>query len=430
VVDANSNWTFCGISGTSDTQQGNGLTYLQPVNSSGPVNPGTGYVFVFNLTTIDYFNVQTGTWVYGWKPLDGSSHNTGYLSANQHAAMLGEQSTVYYCDGCFVSSFVQKGVGTPFDPATVGTYTFTANALGIEFNDTATALTTLGVNILVGGMLNAIYVWDGTSFGYSYRILLPENNVASLVTVNTTTYAFVGNRGRIYSTNGFQSTLFAKIPDHLSGTVEPYFTWGGTTPHKNQIYFGFTSTTNAAVALTTYGGLWAIDLDTKAMRLTNQLSYGTYAGGATAIIANFSSNPSGTGLFIGWTSNSTNTAPGIDKTVSTPYTTYIPYVDTDLIPIGTYLKPFTPSQVEFKLSTPMVSGEGVQIWYRTNITESFSQIGETLYSATKNTNMSDVYSTNFQNVQWIQLRVFTKSTASTPSYVRLKEIRLRNQQLQ
>jgi len=39
--------------------------------------------------------------------------------------------------------------------------------------------------------------------------------------------------------------------------------------------------------------------------------------------------------------------------------------------------------------------------------------------------VSDYYLTNFENMEWIQIRAELSSTATTPSYVPLLEIRIR-----
>ena len=85
-----------------------------------------------------------------------------------------------------------------------------------------------------------------------------------MITVNTNTYLFAGNRGRIYVTNGSQAELFKKIPDHLSGTVEPYYIWGAIGYSQNQLYFGFQAQQNNGSILQS-GGLWALDITTGAL---------------------------------------------------------------------------------------------------------------------------------------------------------------------
>ena len=222
----------------------------------------------------------------------------------------------------------------------------------------------LGTNILIGGQGYNAYAWDTTSTLVSYYIPIAEPFIARMVTVNTNTYIFAGNRGRIYITNGSQAQLWQKVPDHVSGTIEPRFIWGGATAVKNQLYFSFTCTSNAGSAINNYGGIWAIDLATQAIRLTNQLSYGTYLGYASTFLPQLfnptvSVSEAGTALWIGWYDGLSTC--GVDIPSTSVYTNGQAFVTSDLIPIGTHLKPQTPMQFEFKLSSPLLANESVQL---------------------------------------------------------------------
>lgn len=409
-------WTYTGLSGTAETGVGTGLVYYQASN-------GTSFVFVFRTLTIDYFEIATGLWTYGWKPSDGTTHKTGYLKGSGiHDAIVAPDNKVYYCDNSWIGRWYQADPATPFVPTTKATYVFDETKV-LPFTDVAQCLAPLGNNLLIGGKNNVVYPWDTFSQLPISPILIAESNIVKLITVNTNTFIFVGNRGRIYITNGSQAQLYKKIPDHLSGTVEPYFTWGGACSQKNQLYFSASVTSNSGTTIVAYGGLWSIDLDTKAIRLTNKLSYGTYGGSATAIIPNYGTNPNGTGLYIGWNSGA---AYGIDTTTSSPYASGEAYIDSDLIPIGTYLKPNTNARLEFKLSVPLVSGESVKLQYRQKFSDSFADV-----STTELFNTAGVYSGVYQNVpfqnsQWVQVRAVLTSTASSPSFCRLTEARIGN----
>ncbi len=94
-----------------------------------------------------------------------------------------------------------------------------------------------------------------------------------------------------------------------------------------------------------------------------------------------------------------------------------------MIPIGTYLNPTTDANVEFKLTVPMVSGEGVKLAYRQDLSQSFTDITNGEFTTAGA--FSGVVKVNFQKSQWLQIRTYTKSTATTPSYTRLRELRIR-----
>ena len=342
VTGTNSYWMFIGLSGSSDNA-GRGLAYYQSTKA------GNGFLFAFKRQSIDYFDLQALSWTWGWRPLDAAPHNSNYLNySGGHEAMLMPTNQLIYCDGQFVGRFYEKNPGVDFDPTSTTTYVWDTTQLLPGF-DISQCLTYLGTNILVRGSNNVIYPWNGTSSTFDYPILLPEYNVHRMVTVNTIAYIFVGNRGRIYQTNGTNAALYKKVPDHISGTVEPYFVWGGACSVKNQLYFGLYCITNAGATINQYGGVWAIDMDSGALRLTNKLSYGDYSGFASAMIPNFSTQAAGAGLFIGWGQGAFLNF-GIDTTISTPYTGSQATIDSDLIPIGTLNKPRDLTKVEYRLT--------------------------------------------------------------------------------
>jgi hypothetical protein len=443
MIDANGRaWTrhssfstyrFLGnLTRTNASGNGIGTYYTSPSTFGGTDNDE--YLFVFRNSLIDYLKISNSasTWVYGWNRATGGSGQTGSALltpagvGNPHRNLIGQDNVFYFTDAYSVGSFTENapGVSTPvkFDPSTTSTYTTSSQAspaLLIPRTDLAQCLTELGVNLLVGGQYNKIYPWNRTATTFSYPIFLPEKNVARMVTVNTVAYIFPGNRGRIYLTNGTNSQLFVKVPDHLSGAPEPIYTWQCAGFNKNQLYFSFSLQDAQQNTLTTTGGLWGVDVDTKCLRLVNRLSYGTYAGYASVFIANQTTVGGSAAADIGWFDGVSGN--GMDMSDTVPYQNYEPYIDSDMLPLGLRNTPYTPSQVEFKLTTPLVAGEKVKISYRTNITGSFTQIGETTTTGV----LSDVYKGNFQNAQWVQLRIQTSGVASNGSYVRLREFRVR-----
>lgn len=392
-----------------------------------------GYLFIFRNDKIDYIKLSDNSYHSNWQVLSTVAGTNNY-----HASLQSyNDSKIYFCDSNHIGTFYQNQTSTTFDPSDASTYTYTKAILDLPSNDIAQSISELGTNLMIGGQLNAIYPWNrlvqtAGSAGnlsvlsfYSTPILVAENFISRLVTVNTNTYIFAGIRGRIYVTNGSQASFYKKVPDHISGTVEPYFQWGDATAIKNQLFFGVTCVTNANSANSQYGGVWGIDLDSTALRLAQKLSYGTYAGIASVLlpvlITSSTATPGGTGLYIGWDSGASTF--GVDQTQSTPYTNSVSTIDSDLIPIGTYNKARDLTPIEYKLSRPLVSGESIII--RTRLIFNTSDTG---YTTTLTDSTIGHYSgskpINFKQAQWVQFQVLLNSTASTPSFVRLKEIRI------
>lgn len=306
-------------------------------------------------------------------------------------------------------------------------YSFNAEILPLPPNEQATCLTELGDNLIVGGINNYLYPWDRVSPNFSQPIFLAEAYAYQMVTVNTNTYIFTGERGRIYVTNGSQAQLWKKIPDHISGVVNPFFVWKGAIFNRNQLYFGFSVTDNTGSTINQYGGVWAIDIDTKAIRLVNELSYGTFSGYASAFCVNKGVSINsvqtnmGYGLFTGWSDGSVG---GVDVGVSTPYTAVPTIIVSDLIPIGTFDKPTDFERVEYKLSRPMVAGESISIYARLIFNTEDTGFGSAILSDSTAGNFSKSEPVNFKNAQWIQLKAIYYSTETTPSYTRLTQLRI------
>lgn len=376
-----------------------------------------GYIFGFFSTKIDYLsfndfisgaNLNT-TWTYGWQTIT--------TSLAGHRAIYATDDVIYFCNATTVGSILFVG-GTTFDPADTGTYTYNDTALQLP-DDYATCLAQLGVNLLVGGIQQYVYPWDRTSTSFSYPLIMPEFFTKCIVSTNANAYILCGNKGRIYLTNGSNVQLFKKFPDSLSATVDPYYSFGWGIYWKNKLLFSLTATTNANVSVDSFAGIWGIDLDTSGLALYNELSYDAYTGSVPIFCQTGAPIQPGIGLFIGWID--VNSVGGLDKTVSTPYTNFESRIDTDLIPVGTFYDKRTNAQVEFKLSRPLVSGESIRISWRETLADSFTAIWTNSTVGT----FSDAKQVNFQKLQWVQFRIETSSTASTPSYVRLREIRLR-----
>jgi hypothetical protein len=382
-------------------------------------------------------------WHYAQQIQDGSgNHNitakwptTAYSQgAAIHEAIVGQTDDVLYFSNVNGIGTLLQVAGKTFDPADTTTYVLNPQAVALPSYEISQCIGQIGTSIISGSITNVAYIWDRVSIGYT-PIFISEIGVYKIVSTDTNAYLFTGQRGRIFVTNGAQAELFKKIPDHISGQPNPYFTYGGAVASRSQIYFGVQATNNAGTAINQYGGVWALDLETKAIRLVNQMSYGSYSGIVSVLmVLQGPTTSDGFGLLMGWYNNS---AGGVDKGSSTPYTGGQAYIDSDLIPVGTYYKPYTPIQVEWKVSAPLGSPltgtESVALYYRLNLTANYTLIGTTsganiTIGDTNGGTISDAYQPNFQKGQWLQLRAVLTSTNSSPSYCRLTEIRLRQTQ--
>jgi hypothetical protein len=384
-----------------------------------------GYLILFYTSDTDYVDPSdplTGSgpaanWVYSWETVT-VANASGRISV----FVSQEDGNIYWTSSTGLGSII-KTPGDTFDPTDSDTYTINLDAISLPENDRATCIGELGPLLYIGGQQSFVYVWDKLSPGFNNILTVPEVYVRNIIGVGQNAYVFAGNRGRIYITNGSSIDRWKKIPDYVTGTVTPYFTWRDASCARNQLYFSFTCVDNSDTDLTTVSGAWAIDLETEALRLLNKQTASGYSGTTYMVTEmpyqNLGTLQAGSGIAMGWFVSPNY---GVDVGSSNPYSNYESYIDTDIIPVGTFIDPWSPTQIEWKTSAPLVSGEGIKISYRTNITSSFTQIGESTTAGA----ISDLYKANFQKAQWVQFRIELKSTNTTPSYARLTEIRIRD----
>lgn len=390
-----------------------------------------GYLMVFGAqaTGIDYaalgsLQVSDGpaiAWHYAWK-------TPATASFNQRISVITSQfdDNLYFTSDAGLGS-IQEVDGETFAPATSATYVYTDTALTIPTNDQATCIASLGTTLLVGGILSYVYPWDTISTTYNAPLVIPDYVIYNIVGTNSNAYIFAGNRGRIYITNGYSIDMFKKLPDYITGTINPYYTWRDASYFRNQLYFSFASSTNAGVALTNTGGAWAIDMDSEAFRMINKTTVSGYAPDIWMVAElpayRLFTQPTGSSMIMGWTNSGTY---GVDIPGTVPYSSLESYIDTDMIPIGTFLNTFTPTNIEWKTSYPIGANgtsETIKISYRKQLSDSFTQVGIT---TTSTATISDLFKGNFQGAQWVQLRIEMSSNAVTPTFNRLTEIRVRN----
>lgn len=315
------------------------------------------------------------------------------------------------------------------------TVTFSNQRVNLPANEIAQCMVEIGNTILIGGISNTLYPWNQVDVTPSDLIALPESNVKSMVNVNNMAYVFAGNKGNIYISNNSIASLALKVPDYCAGVpgtpssyIEPVFTWGDSMYVRGRVYFSILDQT--ATKSGNCGGVWSfvpsqnlyIGEDTgTALRLENQNSYGSYNGYASILIPAQTQTVISPQYWAAWQdSYSTATSNfGIDGTNTVPATTYI--VETDLLETGTLLKKQTDSQIEYKLTTPLATGDSVQLYYRVNATDAWTSCGSVVQETTNP--ISGYFEVNFQNTQWVQFRAVCTTTGNaTSSFTRLRRI--------
>lgn len=317
------------------------------------------------------------------------------------------------------------------------TVQFTQQRVNLPAYEVAQCMVEVGNVVIIGGKSNVIYPWNQIDATPSDFIVLPENDVKTMINVNNMAYIFAGNKGNIYITNGSVASLTLKVPDYVAGVpgtpnsyIEPYFTWFDSMFLRGRVYFSILDQTATKAGNT--GGVWSFiptgnmaSTDSGlSLRLENQNSYGDYDGCARILIPNQEQNAISPQYWSFWQDSysiATSTF-GIDNTATVPVTTFV--IETDMIPTGTLLAKDTFTQVEYKLSTNALTGDTVELYYRLNSTDAWASCGTARIESSAP--LSGYYDMAFQKTQWLQFRaVCSTPGTTTSSFTRLAQIRLR-----
>lgn len=319
------------------------------------------------------------------------------------------------------------------------TFIFSPQALTLPFNSISQSLCEIGNEIVIGAQSNILYFWDEINPLPNNFIPLPENNAKYMINVNNMAYIFAGSKGNIYITNGSTASAAISVPDYCAGVpgtatsyIEPYFIWGGAAYIRGRVYFSIQDQTASKAG--NCGGVWSF-IPTQnlfagqdiglALRLEAQNSYGSYSGVANIILNSQNQNANGPQYWSAWTSSVSAPVYGIDFSDTTPFIGGAK-IETDIVPTGTVLgqQKKTFSNIEVKLSTPLVSGESVAVNYRKNLTEAWASAGFINTEASSPLSII-IQPLKFENTQWLQLQPVLTSTNTTPTFVRMTEIRVR-----
>lgn len=324
-----------------------------------------------------------------------------------------------------IGSLIEQPTKT-FDPNDSTTYAVSQQALVLPNLEYPTALCELGSDMYIGTQSANVYVWDKISLGFNQILTMSESNTRAMVGTNQNVFVFAGSQGYIYYSNGASIEKFARVSKYVTGNQKAYIQFIDASYSRGKINFTLYATDNNGNNLDTTSGVWSIDMDTKAVICQNKLTtsgYGKYTKAVPVFPLRFTTSTStlGNGVVSVWY-DSSNTTYGLDRPTSTPYIAGESYIETDIIPIGTYFKPFTGSQIEWKTSQPLVTGESISLYGRSTITGAYTLLGTTNGD---NTSISDAYKFSIEKMQWLQIKVVMSSTATNPSFCRLTELRLR-----
>ena len=396
----------------------------------------------------------------GWPAVTGSD-TTAWQSLNYffhpHKSFLGNDQVIYFTDGPGIGVIQQK-TGQQFDPSNSGTYNYVNANYLMAPTDAATRVTAIpnggGLSIVVGGLMNNIYIYpsyQGSTFpGPTQLLWMPEYNTQYLLQTNNYVLIFSGNKGNVYLTNGTSVIPLITVPDYIAGSAnfvqDPYFIWGGAAYTRGRVFFSIQDY-NANHETANCGGVWSFvpsfsyypqqDVGV-ALRLEAASSLWStqgYNGCAPVLFVGSEATAqqaNGPQFLAAWsqavTGGSTITN-SIDFSGTSPRTDGSSLIETDAVPVGTFLEKRSFNEIEVRFAAALATGESVACNYRTDLEGSWVSAG-TFTSETVGTGDGSplswiIQGLPFEKVQIIQLQFILTSTMSSPSWCRMQQVTLR-----
>lgn len=334
---------------------------------------------------------------------------------------------LYFSNGQYLGVIEAFNSNTVFNPGDPLSYTVNYGITSIsQPSDVITGIAELNSNLVLTGNFD-IYTWDFVSSNVNTSNPVGEQ-VVKVINILNNLYILAGTKGNIYVSNGYSSQLYYKVPDSLSGTIDPVWHFGDVMVHRSKMWFQATCSTNAGTNV--LAGIFSLIVSKQALGenasgfvFESQNSYGLIpAAGAKTTGALFdyeAFSTSGVDTYFSAWSNGASIG-GTDYNTNIPWQTFEAVIESDLIPIGDLVgnQKHAFGNVEFKLDRPMVSGDRIRLSWRDSLTASYTVMG------TSTTNvLSEYFQSNINQAQWIQMKA-ELDCGFPSSFLPLREIRL------
>jgi len=347
---------------------------------ASPASANDGLVIWKDYLLIAQAQSSGDSLLYGYGPLSSSAvlyQIASTLPADNkwHSMLVGQDDIVYIGAGRYVAS-LQEVTGTTFAAGTASTFTFTAQALDLPQDYRVRCISELGKNLMLGtwkGQTDIyeqkvadIFPWDRVSDSFALPIRVAENGIHTMLGADNLVYFFAGIGGKLMVTDGSNVQELARIPQHvldLSGGAYVEILPGAMIKHDDKIVFGIHNPQSSLAQV------WSYNLKTGAIIRENTSSRGP----TTAISVGSLISTGRDDYWIGLTNRIDHIRSGGS---AQRYSSYSAYVTSPYYKIGTKSKPAVISEIEVNLARPLVSGQGVRIAYRTNLSASFTTVDD------------------------------------------------------
>jgi len=364
----------------------------------------------------DYLWVRHSTVLSCYGPLNNSPQwfgnvDTGYGSTYNAKLLRGQDDFLYSTNGNHIAKIDVTSSGTA---GVAPTLSVNKTALKLPDGQYATTMAEFGTKIVIGtqggdsyfgiGAYNTarLYSWNrqlgtlGNPGLADLPVTFNENGINAIIQFANKLYISAGSQGNIYLSDATNYIKIASLPFTVSGLNYSSFVHANALAisQHGTLLVGLSGDIDSNTKL----GIYEIDINTEGyplvLRKTSSNTTGTLKIGFI--------NPTSYQVTnTGWSNNATY---GVDTTLNTLYNNYGGVIESPLYRVGTYNNKETFSHIEWSLSEPLVSGQGIKISYRRNIKESYTEIGEWTFSTLGSvTSFSDT--AGIADCEFIQLKI-------------------------
>lgn len=320
----------------------------------------------------------------GWK--------TGLSGVYYLKLLPARDGNLYITNGTSVAKISSFTAGAP---TVAPTATLTTSVMTFPSQNAGITMIEIGPYILLGtqeanasffnavnGSIANLYLWDKADTKPTSLVSsLNETHVQAMISQGNRAYVMAGIRGNLYLSDTASSIKIKRIP------YAKHSVFGSTTRiYPNAISLNVDG--NLLIGTSTLGDSYNTDLASKhgvwevalskgyPTVFKQQISTGNTAS-TQALYIGFVQNYAGV-LKIGWKDGSSY---GLDETDFRLYASNAAVIESPMFVVGSRLKQKTFQQLEFLLGKDLVSGQEVTISYRTNLTDSYTQIGNFTYTS-------------------------------------------------
>jgi hypothetical protein len=390
--------------------------YVGGNTQTGTGDPGLAhwrnYIFVFRDAAVDILGptssaASSWVWTNSWGPNSGNWLNA--IAGSSRVAITLQNDILYFSSGDRVSS-INEVAGQTFAFNNSATYNANATALKLPGEIRINKLLPLG-DRLASCTNKGVYPWDTTSSSFDFPTLYGQD-VKNGIVFGNYAYLFVGDTNSIYVSNLSSSELVRKLPEFLFGSSTIYP--GSVMIRRDRIYFGISDSGSSNL-----DGIWSFDPATKKIKCEHLVSTGAVTNLKLGALFNISD----TDFICSWETGNQSSICADSLGSNRNYTSYTAFLISPMYQVGTALFKKAFSTLEAILDRPLTTGQGIKVYYRSDLSASFTLIATYDYTTYSGSLSQDFPIGHLFDLDYIQFKVeiTTGSGSSTTPY--LKEIR-------